>query len=100
MSDAIEQAALRLREGDAFPGCRPRTHFSAEKLMSYETEPLTEADLAESDDRGSTTKTASVLRNSAIQIAVREFTARADEFFTALSARKANLGRIDRKNTH
>jgi hypothetical protein len=43
---------------------------------------------------------ASVLRSSAIQIAVRELTARADEFFTALQARKVNLGRIDRKNTH
>jgi hypothetical protein len=78
----LDAQHFRLREGDAFPGCRPRTHFSAEKRLSRETGPLTRAVLAESDDLRTYDEPASVLRNSAIQIAVLEFTALADELFT------------------
>jgi hypothetical protein len=42
------------------------------------------AALAESDDRRTYDETASVLRNSAIRIAMLEFRALADELFTVL----------------
>jgi len=46
------RATVQLREGDAFPGCGPQTHFSAEKFISYKSVPLVMAGLAELDGRG------------------------------------------------